>query len=305
MGKLLAIVGIGNWGAKYLKTIVNSSIDEVVLIISSKSKATLDKIAATKAIVLPSIELIDSYVDLIDGIIVATPPEVRPEILKKILKLGIPVLSEKPLSLNVGSSYEIIALARKTKTNFIECFIHIYSWPFLTIVSQLQKNKPIQIETVAENDGPFRDYSPLMDYAPHDIAMILIIFGRIPTSINLRITDYINKLSFSAEIFMNFSELGSAKCSISNIRKDKKRQLKVISHNDDWTYDDCIENKLIHNGCIQDSSLSEESPMQLLLEQFCSRKEFYSNEKLLWLSEAVATILHDINTQCENIFIER
>ena len=123
----------------------------------------------------------------IDGAIVATPLGVRPAVVEKLLSQGVPVLAEKPLSLKADASIKLVRLAQSLRVPLIEDYIHLYSWPYLMLNEQLVGSWPISIVSSGGDWGPFRDYSPLMDYAPHDLAMVLQVFDCLPTNIQLEV----------------------------------------------------------------------------------------------------------------------
>lgn len=301
MGKRLALVGVGKWGANFLRTIVGSSLDELTIIVSSKSREQLDFIAVSNARILPDISLIYDYATEIDGAIVATPPEVRPDIVDRLLRCGVPVLAEKPLSLSADTSIKLVRSAKSSGTPLVEDFIHLFSWPYLLIKEQLTDSWPISIVSRGEGWGPFRDYSPLLDYSPHDLAMVLQIFDCLPSNIQLEMKNYNNSLAFTAIIKLDFAERGQANISISNISREKVRQFRLTQNNECWMYDDGNSNKLTCNNVPQSSVYADDSPMQLLLDHFCGRKKLYQQDKLLWLSQSVAHVLKCLETQYDSI----
>ncbi|PCI76895.1 MAG: hypothetical protein COB20_09435 [SAR86 cluster bacterium] len=297
VSRRLALVGVGKWGANFLKTIVASGQDEIRFIVSSKSRQQLDAIAANQAVLLTDISLIDSYVNEIDGVIVATPPAVRANIVEQLLRLGLPVLAEKPLSLQRDDSLKLIELARSSGVPLVEDFIHLFSWPYIKLNEQLSHDSPIEIESRGGNRGPYRDYSPLYDYSPHDLAMILQIFDCMPDSISLELQNIEGELAFGANIVLGFGQLGQAKIFNSNTSSAKERLFVLRQGEQCWEYDDTSDIKLTLNGISQSSSLSSSSSIQLALDYFCGRKEFYKQEKMLWLSKSVAEILYRLELQ--------
>ena len=301
MGKRLALVGVGKWGANFLRTVVETHRDEITLIVSTQSREKLDAIARHNARLILSISQIDAYLNEIDVAIVATPPDVRPTIVRKFLRHGVPVLAEKPLSFHAETSTELVHLARTTGVRLIEDFIHLYSWPYLLIQEQLAIHPPILIESEGGNWGPFRDYSPLFDYAPHDLAMALQVFSRMPDRIHLDLGELKNKLAFTANIKLDFAELGTAKIAISNISPGRIRRFRLEQKDNCWIYDDNNTAKLTRNGLAQSSTLDSRSPMQLLLDHFCERKQYYEDNKTLWLSQSVAEVLQILGNQYDTI----
>ena len=303
MSRRLALVGVGKWGANFLRTIVASGQDEIKLIVSSKSRQQLDAIAPSRAALLTDISLTDSYVDDIDGVIVATPPSVRAAIVEKLLRLGLPVLVEKPLSLKRDDSVKLIELARSLGVPLVEDFIHLFSWPYIKLNEQLGSDwraehvEPVYIEARGGNSGPYRDYSPLFDYSPQDLAMVLQVFDCMPYSISMELQNVEGELAFGANISLGFGQLGQAKIFSSNTCGAKERLFELRQGEQCWVYDDTSGIKLTRNGISQSSSLSSSSSIQLVLDYFCGRKEFYKQDKMLWLSQSVAEVLYRLELQ--------
>lgn len=294
----LALVGVGKWGANFLRTLAQSELDELVVVVSSKSREQLNTIATNSATVIPNLALLKNHVHEIDGVVVATPPSVRPAIVEQCLRLGIPVLAEKPLASDKKASAELLGLAQSLNVPLLEDFIHLYSWPYLKLLEQISDSRPITIESSGAGRGPFRDYSPIADYGPHDVAMALQIFARLPTHTAFTIDDVEGSLAFTAHIELDFAELGKANITVSNVSNEKVRTFRVTQNNDSWLYDDSCQDKLVRNNLPQTSSLQDYSAMQLVLDQFCGRRRFYENKNQLWLSGAVAEVLQDLEEKC-------
>ncbi len=301
MAKRLALIGVGKWGANYLRTIVGSNQDKLTLIVSTKSREQLDAIAVSGAKIQPDISSLDQFSDKLDGAIVATPPDVRPLIIESLTRLGIPVLAEKPLSLDADTSITLFEQAQQLDVPLVEGYIHLYSWPYLRLLEQLGSGWPCFIESAGCGWGPFRDYSPLEDYGPHDLAMALGIFNRMPEKISLSINDVESSLAFSSDIALDFGDRGQAAITVSNVSSDKVRRFSVRQNSKTWVYDDCIPDKLVCNGVPQSSPLQETSAMQLMLDSFCERKQQYDLDRLGWLSKSVAQILQCLEIKRANI----
>jgi predicted dehydrogenase len=294
----LALVGVGKWGANFLRTLALSELDDLVVIVSSKSQEQLAFIAKSSATVLPNLALLKNHAHEIDGIVVATPPDVRPAIVEQCLLLGIPVLAEKPLAPDENASAGLLSLAKSLNVLLLEDFIHLYSWPYLKLLEQIDDSRPITIESSGAGNGPFRDYSPIADYGSHDVAMALQLFSRLPIHTSLEIWDVEGPLAFTAKIKLDFAELGQADIIVSNVSKVKVRTFRVSQNNDSWIYDDTCQDKLVRNNVPQDSALQDYSSMQLVLDQFCGRRVFYESDNQLWLSGAVAQVLQDLEEKC-------
>ncbi|MFK8049370.1 MAG: Gfo/Idh/MocA family protein [Halioglobus sp.] len=294
----LALIGAGKWGANFLRTLAASELDELTVIVSSQSREKIDTIAKTSATLITDLGALKSCAHELDGAIVATPPGMRPAIVAELLRLGIPVLAEKPLSLDAETTADLVSLAQSLRVPLIEDFIHLYSWPYLTLLEQLDTGTPITIDSSGGGWGPFRDYSPLADYGPHDVAMALHLFGRLPDTASLAVTELENAGAFTADVILDFTELGVANIKVSNIGSERVRKFNVLQGNESWLYDGNSQNLLVRNGIAQSSPLQEYSPMQLLLDCFGGRRTFYNNERSLWLSKSVAEVLQNLEVIC-------
>ena len=93
----LGLIGIGRWGANYIKTIEDVDCAEL-------------KIIACKSLIKErflsdNYLLTDNWKDVtnskeVDGIIIATPPKMHYEIAKSSINSKKPVIIEKPVTLN-------------------------------------------------------------------------------------------------------------------------------------------------------------------------------------------------------------
>ena len=109
----------------------------------------------------------------LDGVIIATPPAGREQIIDYFLELGVPVFSEKPLTLHFHETQRLLEKSRRCGVPLVQDFLHLYSWAYVYIYKQLSSASHIEIESIGGNTGPYRNYSPLYDYGPHDLSMTL------------------------------------------------------------------------------------------------------------------------------------
>jgi predicted dehydrogenase len=300
--KDLLLIGVGKWGANFLRTIVSSKQDKLAYILTSKSSNQLDKIAVSDATLLSDLEMLEAHYSDIDCAIVATPPDVRPGIVLQLLKHNIPVLAEKPLSLDLEKTLSLTQFARSKNVLLIENFIHIYSWPYLMLREHVHAGKPLSVSSSAGHWGPFRDYTPLLDYAPHDIAMTLLLFDQMPEIICLDLEKYKGRNEFNFNIVLDFGDQGRADITLGNLFEHKQRYFEVVCDGEKWAYDNLdAEAQLRKNNQKQSSDLGRYSAMQIALDCLTGRRDLYSQEKQLWLIESVATIVNELESQLHTL----
>lgn len=155
----LGIVGVGDWGKNYVRTI-EEHFPDVTLIQGNR----------------------DNWKKLkCDGVIISTPPDSHVEIAKFFLKKNIPTIIEKPLALSVKEARQL----SKFKSPILVNHIHLFAPAYEILKGNINsKSDIISIESSGMNNGPFRDWCPLFDYGSHDIAICLDLLKEYPNKIN-------------------------------------------------------------------------------------------------------------------------
>src|SRR5262245_61377098 len=106
----LGLIGAGRWARAYVKTI-EAMPDLRIARVARRSKAPVD--------FLPKgAELASHWMDVaratdLDAVIVATPPQSHAEIAEAAVETGLPVLVEKPLTLDLAEAQRIRDAAGK------------------------------------------------------------------------------------------------------------------------------------------------------------------------------------------------
>lgn len=296
MNKRLAIVGAGEWGSKIVRTISGSASLSLVAAITSKSYSELQAIAPFDGVVHRNYQALGGLKGELDGVIVATPPAGREQIIDFFLDAGIPVFSEKPLTLSARETVRLVAKARRSGTPLVEDFTHIYAWPYIAISEHLSQASRVEIESVGRNTGPFRDYSPIRDYGPHDLSMTLQAFRCTPRILSVDVFDRVSEYRFSIRTELDFGSRGTATLKFGNTSAKKQRVFKCRVNGDEWEYDDTATDKLVRNGCPHRAAgdFQDYSPLELALQCFAGNRSLYSNEESLWLIESVARVTDEI-----------
>lgn len=232
----ILIVGSGIWGQKYISTLKSDSEFGIFNVMVANRYNWRN--------------LIDQFPDYV---IIATPPNSHIEIASYSLSKNIPTLIEKPLALSLS---EINILSKFDPKLILVNHIHLFSQPYQRIKELIKGQKINKIISNGFNKGPFRDYSGLWDYAPHDISMILDLANKMPESVQT----VENKME-SGSLFtirMNFKNFFSYSI-VGNGGEIKVRNLTVK----------------YHNGNILDknvTTLNDIPPLNLVLDAFLSGK---------------------------------
>lgn len=212
----IGLVGCGAWGKNYVKTI--GKIPNVELIICDKTYE------------------ITNYQEItnVDKVIIATPPSTHCEIATHFLKAGIPVLLEKPVAETWDDTISIFNCAKEYDTPILVNNIHLFSPLYLKLRDVVRSwSKPWFVISRGMNHGPFRDYSALLDYGPHDLSMIFGIIDGDPIY-HIELNKYDQGEIYN--IKLEFKEV-IAEIEIGNGNDQKIREFTVTNGQDVATYD--------------------------------------------------------------------
>lgn len=222
------LIGCGAWGKNYLKTVQDIPGVEIPTVIRRDSSADFD-------------QLVNEF----DGVIVATPPQIHKDFAIPFLRAGVPVLLEKPVAHTYSDAKEIIDAARVYGTTLLVNNIHLFADAFLDLKEKLI-HRPIKITSIGGNKGPYREYSSLLDYAPHDLAMCLSLFnGQNPDQVEIT-KDRVGKGEIHT-IRLRFGD-STAHIEVGNGMDGKYRYFGVEQGKNKIEYDDLATSKLKFNN---------------------------------------------------------
>ncbi len=228
----LGLIGAGNWGINYINTI--NSFDDIDLVHVSSRNPSTAKLLSPDCLIEDDWHKV-AMSPYIDGLIIASPPNTHADILRTAINSGIPVLVEKPLTVNHNQALEILNLAMHKQVLVMVNHIHLFHPAYRKIKNiMFNLNSPISIRSIGGNHGPFRtDVRALWDYAPHDISMCLDLLDDMPNSISAKYLEKgIDSNSNSEVVALN---LGFANketrvyIETGNLMRRKRREL-ILSY---------------------------------------------------------------------------
>lgn len=243
----LGLVGAGRWGQRYIQTI--NRLPEVTLArLGSTNPASADLVSRDCRISRDWRE-VASATDL-DGVIIATIPALHCEMALMALRAGLPVLVEKPLTLNRREAETLAAEAEARGATVLVGHTHLFSEAFRALKARQPSLGPVRaIRAIAGSWGPFRpDTPPIWDWGAHDIAMCLDLVGEPASVVSVRrhaggrleggwADDITLDLAFPNGV--------SARVRIGNLLAQKQRRFRVECADGWLQYDDLADDKLI------------------------------------------------------------
>ncbi|HEX3147826.1 MAG TPA: Gfo/Idh/MocA family oxidoreductase [Gemmataceae bacterium] len=183
----IALVGIGNWGANWLRTL--ATLPEASLRWVCDLNADLLAKAKTD---YPDVRPTSNLNDLIDdpetlGIVIASNAPTHFALAKRALEGGKDVMVEKPMALTTADAAELVRIADDNDRmlmvgHLLEYHPAIQSLRKLIDSSELGEIR--RIESRRSNHGVLRtDENAWWSLAPHDLSMAVRLMGDWPISV--------------------------------------------------------------------------------------------------------------------------
>ena len=161
----LAVIGTGYWGSKIVDTIKKMNLPVSQYDINDNLDA-----------IVPS---------LIDGVIIATPAPTHFNLTKIFLRKGIDCLIEKPVFMNMAEYNEIEPYTAEAK--LMGGHILLYSEHYEYLKQTIVDKEILHIEHRRLNWGRMQNnITPILHYAPHDIAVLDNLLGTMPDEIHCK-----------------------------------------------------------------------------------------------------------------------
>ena len=303
----LGLIGAGKWGANYIRLI--EGLDNVnILAIATKNNRYKNTVSDNFQICNSWKELCE--MDSLDGIIIATPPSSHIKIATYAISNNLPVLIEKPLSLDnaeVGVFYKNII---KKRAKVMVNFIHLYNPIYLEMKNQMKNMGMIKsIETKGGDWGPFRiNTPPMWDWGCHDIAMCIDLLQEEPLMIHKEIIktkrpsmDSKIQVQQNIKIQLTFSNNIYANIRVGNLMTKKYRYMRINYESAFIEFDDIKKTLSVTNNhgtkYIDSIHNLEMSPLECTIRNFInliSNNDYYN----INLAVKVTDLLNNILLSC-------
>ncbi|HEX8993381.1 MAG TPA: Gfo/Idh/MocA family oxidoreductase [Anaerolineales bacterium] len=242
----VGIIGFGYWGPNLARNFHDIAASELVAIADQKE----DRLQRARAM-YPSVYLETDYHELfnadLDALVVATPPATHHAIARECLEHGLHVLVEKPITLNSRDAEDLINLAHAKDLMLMVGHTFEYNSAVLALkkyVDSGELGEIYYVDAARLNLGLFqRDSNVLWDLAPHDLSILLYLFGQNPISVSAQgmpcVFDGITDVAYLNLVFPNQVR---AFVHVSWLDPCKVRRVTVVGSKKMIVYND-IENE--------------------------------------------------------------
>ncbi len=245
----VAVIGAGFWGKNLVRT-----FDEIT---STRLKYIADNdqdILKSFANYKNTIKTTDYHSVLddseVDAVVISSPAITHYEIARESLLSGKHVFIEKPMTLNVSHSEELVQTANEKNLRLMVGHIMLYH-PCIVAIKDYINSSEIgdlyYLYCQRLNLGRVRsDENVLLSFAPHDISVALYLIGQNPVSVSAYGQCYLRK-NIEDVVFLNmsFPENKIAHIHVSWIEPHKVRRTTAVGSNKMLVFDDMVPHEKI------------------------------------------------------------
>jgi predicted dehydrogenase len=180
----IGVVGCGYWGSKHIRVL--HGIPEVESVVAIDPD--IDRLKSLSQVFagLPGFPDLESALEHVDGVIIATPPSTHVPLALTAIRAGKSVLIEKPLATSSSDARLLINEAEGKVTLMVG-----HTFEYNAAVTKLRElvasevlGEVYYIDTARLNMGLYQsDVNVIWDLAPHDLSIINYILGSQPISV--------------------------------------------------------------------------------------------------------------------------
>lgn len=239
MEKQVCVIGGGRWGENHIRTLHEmGNLGAVVDMNAARLEELKEKYGMTTYTTLDE-AIAHGY----DGYDVVTSAETHYEIGKKLLSLGLPCIIEKPMTMKIEESKELVEIAEQTGANFMVAHILLFH-PAINKIKELidagavgdvyyMYSTRIKFGVVRTEENVFESF------APHDLATLNYFAGVPAESMTLHRAYFLQKdVCDYVLAFLEYPNNVKAHIQVSWLHPFKEQRVVVVGSKGMIWFDD-------------------------------------------------------------------
>ena len=244
----VAVIGCGYWGKNLVRNFHGLGALAAVCDARSESRELVSQIAPGCDFET-SLEKVLNRPD-IQGVVLATPAETHCELALRSFECGKDVFVEKPLGMRIEEGQRMKEVAEARGLILMVGHLLEYHPAVVTLRDRIRAGELGKVHYIYSNRlnfGKIRiEENALWSFAPHDIAVILRLFGEMPVEVNCSGGSYITPgLADVTVSNLLFPSGARAHILVSWLNPFKEQKLVVVGNEKMAVFDDVAkENKL-------------------------------------------------------------
>lgn len=226
---MIAVVGCGYWGKNLARNFAELGSLAAIVDPSPETQQLHASAHNVKGMILEE-ALASSD---IKGVVIAAPAELHKTLALQCIAAGKHVYVEKPLALSVSDGEEIRDAAKEAGVILMVGHLLQYHPIFVALREKVQAGELGKLRYVYSNRlsmGKFRlEEDAFWSLAPHDVSMILALFGEAPSEVRGGGLDFITPgVADESRLDMVFPSGGRAHVFASWLHPFKEQRLVVV-----------------------------------------------------------------------------
>jgi predicted dehydrogenase len=172
---VIGLVGCGRWGSKILRDLRELGCQVPVVARSAESVERAQAAGADRIV-----DRVESLGDA-DGVVVATSTATHAAVLDRVLRLGVPVYVEKPMTADPATAERLAREAGERLFVMDKWRHHPGIEALRDIARSGELGETVGVHCLRESWGsPHRDVDSVWVHLPHDLAIGLEVLGELP-----------------------------------------------------------------------------------------------------------------------------
>lgn len=244
----IVLFGVGYWGKNHLRELDNCEEVSQIFVVDPVAQNDHDLLSSYKEVSFyKKFEDLKSKKDIIDGAIIATPPNTHFKLGKLCLENGLHTLIEKPMAKSISELNILNELALKKNKVLMSGHTYLYH-PAIKemkkIIDSGQIGDIMFIHSQRLNFGIMReDIDVFSSLAPHDISLVQFFLN---DDFHIKMNSNKSNFTFSpyddfSSTLLEYNNNVFAQIDVSWYYPHKTRLLKVIGSKKTLVFDDTLK----------------------------------------------------------------
>ncbi len=248
MNKRICVIGGGRWGRNHIRTLAGMGCLAAIV---ESNKERLEEFLKQYPGIKGFTSVDEAIAERYDGYTVAVPAESHFPVGKKLLEAGMNVMMEKPMTLTVAESEELVRLAKENDARLMVGHVLLFHPAIRKIKELVDGGKIGQLYYIYSNRlnlGTVRtEESVFASFAPHDISVIDYLCGSSAINIEAKGERFLQKEIFDCTITqLEYPGNVHAHIFVSWLHPFKQQLLVVIGSEGMISFDDASDKQILY-----------------------------------------------------------
>lgn len=236
----IAVIGCGYWGKNHVRNFLQLDALSLVCDVTEAGRELAHGLAPGVPVIGDLEQVLASDVD---GVVIATPAETHFELATRALNAGKDVLVEKPLALHYHQGIRLQTLAQRLRRVLMVGHVLEYHPAIIRLQRLVAESELGHVHYAYSNRLSLgkirREENILWSFAPHDVAILLRMFGALPLQVTATGGAYVQPNIADVTVTnLLFDQGKRAHIFVSWLHPFKEQRLVVIGDRKMASFDD-------------------------------------------------------------------